>query len=116
MPTMPPLQQHDERAMLYPSPIQKKTPTVSSGMFPERAVSYIKSKVEQIALRTPFILQPQGRDDIAVFHCSEIITGALLGKGAFCNVLSVAGIDVNGEYETFLSSSQLVVDSSLSIP
>jgi serine/threonine protein kinase len=113
---MPPLEppfQHQEhrptkKDMIAECPTQRK-----KNMIAERTVYLAKNDLERMVSRSPFLLNTPADPNIAYLHKSEIIKGALLGKGGFSDVYEVKAIKLSHDYEANLSHSQVAMRQRL---
>ena len=72
----------------------------------KQTIEFVESDLQQVLTQSPFLQRSQAGEHIAVFHRSEIITGARLGKGGFSDVFEVAGFNLNAFYGQQLDPQQ----------
>lgn len=72
----------------------------------KRTISFVESDLQHVLAQSPFLKHSAQGDHIAVFHRSEIVAGARLGKGGFSNVHEVAGFSLNPYYSQHLDAQQ----------
>lgn len=66
----------------------------------------IKNDVAQVLSQSPFLQEAQAESHITLFHRSEIVTGARLGRGGFSNVYEVVALDLNQHISSRLTPQQ----------
>lgn len=72
----------------------------------KRTLPSVKQDIQNLLSQSPYLQQSEPGAHVALFHRSEIITGARLGKGGFSYVYEIVDFELNPEYSALLTLTQ----------